>query len=219
MESNYRLVPIVRTPQINPGGTGRLDIFFSGVGKPERNKLVISISNPELIEEEDPGQIFGALGWGKTAGGKQVPLVTHGPKEEATYPIDPTGTTHVLNQGYFADVEEYNPERVESSERGYSSKLSEWNHGELAPLTIEFNFSEDAEPGDYSIYLVFTYGDEEETKIDQKEASFHINNLREQYEPWSTRLILGSGAAAVIGIVLEVGLVSHFIETIQALLQ
>jgi hypothetical protein len=53
----YRLVSRNRTPTVSPGGTVEIEMFLSGYGVPEKNKLHIQWSSPHVIDKKNPGSL------------------------------------------------------------------------------------------------------------------------------------------------------------------
>lgn len=51
----YSIVTCNRTPKVNPGEKLEIEIFLSGYGIPEKNKLSIKWSSPYVIDKKNPG--------------------------------------------------------------------------------------------------------------------------------------------------------------------
>jgi hypothetical protein len=183
----YSIVSRNRTPRINPGGKVEIEIFLSGYGMPENNKLYIQWSSPYIINRKDVGILTSCIAFiedrttGKTqpaAGNKFADSPDNPPLR-----LLPTGATIILNRGYFSD------DPVFSKDKGASkSKLvpimaeSSWD--DLPPLYLKLNTAKDAPSGDYDISFIFTYGDSQNLLQDYKLVQFHITSWWERNQGW-----------------------------------
>lgn len=157
----YTVTPILEDPYIDRGGKLKLELYFSGQGNVEDNKLHIQFPLDRVFEK-DSSRIVRRF--------EDEKGVT-----EVTDHADNIGHTMGLDEEYFKyDTNSDSPEefgRV-NSERSYQGK---------APLSVELQTKEDAVPGDYSIPITFTYKSRDSgLRQDFNEINFHVNSWQEE---------------------------------------
>lgn len=206
----YRVIPIVKTPRIDPGDSFELDIYFSGYGKVERQKLLVLFPHPEILNDEQPGVmrigIVGHVDWNNNAvraiitGDKITELDTI----ERERPVDQVGITINLPGAFFADdLREMNLNEIDIGK--YPQLYSEQLFDESPPVRVKLNTKSDSESGDYTIPVTFTFGADGYIYQSSEDVTLHINNKREQLEPWVTRAGIATVLVALMSLVHQAG--------------
>lgn len=206
----YRIIPIVKTPRIDPGDSFELDLYFSGYGKIEHQKMVVLFPYPEILNDEQPGVmrigIGGHIDWANNA----VRALVTGDKIkeqddfERDHQLDQSGMTLNLPGAFFAD--DLREARQQEMDIGtYPRIYSEQSFDGLPPLRIKLNTKPDAESGDYTIPVTFTFGTDGYIYQSSEDVTLHINNNREQLEPWVTRAGIATVFVALMSLVHQAG--------------
>lgn len=191
-EPLYSLIIRNRTPCVKAGGTLEVEVFLSGCGIPERNKLIVQWSSPYVIDKDSPGSFTGnvVLATDKVTGKQQIGT---GKTYSKSVNMDPIGATIILNQGYFWE----NP-RLPSDPKALRAVIGEWEWDGEPPLLLKLNTSKKARPGDYDITFTFTYGDAQNLAQDYKTTGFHVSSWWERNELWLAILAILIALASLI---------------------
>lgn len=178
----YSIVTRNRTPWINPGGKVEIEVFLSGHGMPEKNKLFIGWSSPYIIDEKDAGVVTSCIGFAvDKVTGKTQPVA--GKPHLRTHKITPDNIIIILNKGYFSEMP-LQPEDKEASESEIPRAMSEYTWDNEPPILLSINTTKDAPPGDYNITFAFTYGNEQSLLQDYQAVQFHITSRWERIQGW-----------------------------------
>jgi len=190
----YTLVTNLHKPSIDAGETITCDLFIVGSGAVQRSQIFVGHSNPNLVDE-NIGSVKTSLiidendeiVYGDAA-------LDHA--RDHTDDLSEAGGHYSFDNRYFETID-YDLDEIEDLDFGVS--FLETRHDTHVPLQFQLPTSENAKPGDYTIPLVLTYESEESVLRQTKEPiSIHINDAREQWEPWPTYARI---AIAVIGTV------------------
>jgi len=207
----YTIIPIVRTPNINPGDTFEVDLYFSGAGYPNENKLAVYHSHPNLVNSENPGTFTTTIKWkdGEIITGEDV---LSDPSLTTQRDLDEYGFLAKVSNAHFIPDTEINLNDPDSN-WPYPPKSSELGNDGIAPMEYRLNTAEDAAPGDYEISFVFTYGEEavgDELRInqDRQNVSVHIKNKREQLEPIPSIAAIAAALIALLSLIYTTGVFS-----------
>jgi len=201
----YSIVTRNRTPRINPGGKVEIEIFLSGHGVPDKNKLYIQWSSPYIIDKRDPGNAIFCLGSIDDKTGKASKAL------DPPWPIRKTGIIISLNKLVFKEM----PSLVrvkdkEAIETGLRPVISEYAWNERTerfdpPILLTVNIAEDAPSGDYDISFTFTYGSEQNLSQDYKSVPFHITSWWERNQGWVTPI--GVSIAFISLLIATIGII------------
>ncbi|WP_226022490.1 hypothetical protein [Halomicrobium salinisoli] len=254
----YRVIPIVRTDGVDPGEEFILDIYFSGSGKIDKQKLVVLFPHKNMIDSEAPGTVRNNLaGYVDWESNNLQSLITGGILDmyvelndnvdldeiddlselkgldivdelserydldvieeldsideisafddvRVSEDIDQTGLTIDVSDVYFADdLREYfnSPTMMDF----YPQLFSEQSYDDYAPLQLKINTSEDAEPGDYTIPITFTFGADGYIYQSSEDVNLHINNHRERLEPLPTWAGISAVVVALLSLLHQAG--------------
>lgn len=193
----YSIVTRNRTPEINPGEKVEIEVFLSGHGMPEKNKLFIGWSSPYIIDEKDAGVVTSCIKFfTHKATGKTQPV--SGKKFLQTHKLNPYGIVINLNKGNFLEIP-LQPEDKEASEFEISWVMSENVWDNEPPILLSINTSKDAPPGDYDVTFAFTYGNEQNLLQDYKVVQFHITSWWERNQGW---VVIASSIIAFAALVI-----------------
>lgn len=177
----YSLILRNRTPIVNPGETVNIEVYLSGYGIPEKNKLDIKWSSPYVVHDKNPGTVTYCikLATDKTTG-KSQPVTGNQFLESLN--LESVGIDAILNQGFFFN----NPTVAEVDKSGFCPVVSENQWDKNPPLLLSLNTARNALSGDYDITFTFTYGSEQNIHQDYKLTQFHITSRWERNQAWIT---------------------------------
>lgn len=210
----YAMLPVVKTPEVDKGDTVEIDVYFTGTGIPNRNKLYLSY-NPKLIDEYDPGEVRTWIGARSDNGvltpisgdipvsefGEDAQVMTEdGPVSVSEvggilperFPIRTPGTTVFLLPTLFfqregLDYTIYDNNSLQFSSHMIKGIMSEASHSGHAPIEIELHTDPSCSSGDYEIPLIFSYTNDEGVFIEKEVPKIHINSFYEanKFELWA----------------------------------
>lgn len=190
----YSLTTRNRNPVVDPGETMEIEVFLSGYGMPEKNKLFIQWSAPVVINQNRPGELVTSIKCATDpATGNMWPIV--GEKGLHSTKLDPVGLVGSLNRGYFLVA------HSEYDEFGLGPVISEYAPDPLRapPLLLRLNIDQDAPSGDYEVAFIFTYSKERELMQDYKAVPFHVTSRWERNQEY---VYLGAIIIAFITLVI-----------------
>lgn len=193
----YSIATRNRTPSVKPGGKVEIEVFLSGHGMPEKNKLFIGWSSPCIIDKKDVGVVTFCIKFATDKVTGKTQAVT-GKSALQTYKLMPDGIIIILNKGYFSE-KPLQPEDKEFSEFGVPYVISEYMWDNEPPILLSINTAKDALPGDYNVTLTFTYGNEQNLLQDHKVVQFHITSWWERNQGW---VVIASSIIAFAALVI-----------------
>ena len=175
--SIYSLIPRCRKTNIKPGDKLEIEIFMTGYGIPEYNKLDIKSSSPYVIAS---GLMYYSI---KEATNNKTnekqPVSGKAYLEEV--PLTQIGIVMSLVRAYFMDNPRDLPKDIDF---GIPMIMSENSWDDYPPILLTIITNKKAPKGDYDIYLTFTYSIQGNLSQDQKVVQFHINNWWERNQGW-----------------------------------
>ncbi|TKX86140.1 hypothetical protein EXE43_09930 [Halorubrum sp. SS5] len=173
MKASYELISVAQSSHINPGDTAQIEVYITGYGDIERNKLHIIHSVPDFLSDSDPGKIYLPIA-GLYDDSDEMSGVASGPfvgKKE----LGDTGTMIHLHPSYFVE-----PARRRKSDE-LPDVLAEGSHEGLAPVQVQINSSKTTPPGDYDFTFTLSYEDDKgEVRQTQQTTSIHVNSWVER---------------------------------------
>jgi hypothetical protein len=191
VKSEYTPIPIVRTPEINPGEEIKIDIYLSGTGIPEQNRLFIS-PNKNLVGDEDPGEVRTYIQQATNDITGETEAVS-GENHVQIWPVARSGAHIGLRDANFYPVPD-----MEETEGFLHPRVSERDHDNHAPVEVQIN-SRRCNPGEYSIPVVFIYESEGDIKLARQEASVYVRT-------WAERHRRALEAIGLIGVLATLGI-------------
>jgi len=220
MKASFHLIPRLLTPSIVAGETIEILLFISGYGNIIKNKLNLTHSSKELIDEKTPGYILSNV-YVKTDPETNEQKITIGKaaQEPSKHKLDTTGTHIVLSPHYFLDRNKIPKENVPPPpNHGLPAISGEIEFEKTPPIVIKIKTNSDAPSGDHKIDLTLTYvsngsnggnggggkgsndnpddNDNFDVQTDHKEVTVHVKNWMEK-DGWKwaiagTLIALGS---------------------------
>lgn len=173
MKASYELISVARSSHVDPGDTAQIEIYITGYGEIERNKLHIIHSVPDFLSDSDPGKIYLPIAGLHDDSDEMVGVSSGqiiGEKE-----LGNTGTMIHLHPSYFVEP----PRNRRSNE--LPDLLAEGSHEGLAPVEVQINSSRTTPPGDYDFTFTLSYeNDDGEVKQSQQMTSIHVNSWVER---------------------------------------
>jgi hypothetical protein len=205
LKSSYIIVPRILNPVIDAGETIIIEIYISGSGHIEKNKMNVNMPSKQLVDLQNPGTIYSdisllqEIATGKTQAlrGKNIPVESRVPPHK----LDGYGVTIVINDAYFFETGSLGKNYA----KGLAAIEAEKLHDKMAPFVLEINTSRKARRGDYGIDISFTYSDGAEMATDHKVVNVHITDWVEKYSKWLEIIGLGAALATIIGLLALYG--------------
>ena len=172
--SVYSLMIRNITPKIKAGDTIQIELFISGYGIPQKNKLIISWSSSYVIDKINAGFYT---------------TFNSEPRQ-----IDPAGIIYDFPQSNFA----ISTLGYEPADYGLPFVITERAFNGIPPLWLRINTVKTAPSGDYDISFIFTYGDDQNMSQDYKTTQFHVMSNWEKNEQWLTILAVVIAALSLL---------------------
>lgn len=201
---SYELIPVLRTPSINPGRKIEIDLFISGSGQVDSCQLTIIHAHPQLLDfdREHPGKIYRGVIYNqdneKSLRGREC--------------IEDSGYSAVVNTNQNGTRINISPELLsyDSSDNEAETSLGnlERTHpteGNEPPFQICLFTDSDADPTDYEITFVLTVAKNGDVFTARESVKPHIKTKREQHETGITYAIVGSAIIAFVSLVYSTG--------------
>ena len=186
----YSLILRNRTPRVKPGDTLEIEVYLSGFGIPEKNKLFIYWSSPNVIDPKSLNPVSVTF---INFVPNIVPERYHIPKDSPTYTVqfDSTGARFSVPKPYFMMLVGDSSSNSSSQFPGIGADHA-WvsSASPSPPLLVTLNTSKAASSGDFDVTFVFTYGNEQNPLQDYKITQFHITSWLERNQWWIA--IIGS---------------------------
>jgi hypothetical protein len=178
LEPTYSLVSRVRKRNIKGGESVEIDIYVTGLGIPEDNKLVLIWSSPNVIDVSSPGVATHCIKQAtKQLKGKPMIAPIAGSKYATKSELDPNGIMINLNKGYFLPV----PKRKKPH---MPQIVGERVHAGYHPLSISLKTLKKAKSSDYKIDLNLTYRYKNTVKQAANTVEFRITNWWDRHQWW-----------------------------------
>lgn len=187
---SYSLVTRVLTPAVDPGARLEFEVYLSGHGELEQNKLAIYYP-PGLVNRHDSGHYV----FRKTAGIEG----------------DSSGGRHRMRRRRIAppidvlqlEVESFSPVKgtsiVQSEVRGDKKG---------PPLLVRANVSPECPPGEHPIVLVFSYFDGAEWRTARDVVKVAVRGLLARHMWLPVAAVVAAAMAAVL--ILVISLLASF---------
>lgn len=194
IESIYTIVTKSRSTDISPGDSLEIEINASGCGVPDKNKLYMSWSSPDVIDPKNPGRIevCEVITLSNTTKKYHIKKL----EPPTSYPCMKRSITVVFPKIWFVDKPIGTDGLPHSFLEGDYVK-DDKDDQPVPPMRLILNTSKDAKPGDYDISFVFTYFDKGRFKQDSKTVPFHVKNRYERNQHWLIPLSIFASLIAV----------------------
>ena len=176
-EPSYSIIARARNYNIKGDDSIDIDIYLTGSGIPEANKLVLVWSSPENIDVSRPGiATTNIIEYRTKVNGENivVPLTT---EKEQRIELSPDGTIFELLEAFFSPV-------PKSEERLIPQIMSERNSAGYPPLSISLKTLKKAKSGNYKIDIVLTYRYQNIFKQASDKVEFRITNWWDRNQRW-----------------------------------
>jgi len=179
LKASYALICRARKPIIDAGGKVEIEIYITGYGHVEKNKLLIHPTTA-LLRPDDPGKIEYCIDAERDHdSGKLTGRVSAGANQLTGGLLESSGSSVVLNQGNFMD----NPTQVQDHHQtGLPQIMAELICDKNPPILVTVNSPPDIHPGDYKVFFTLTYSDGEDIAFDQKEVTIHVRTWTENHQ-------------------------------------
>lgn len=174
----YSLTPIVRRSRIDPGGVVEIELYIAGHGPVEASKLQVFHVQDDLIDRDSPGEFVRSVDSKSSISGKRILIRGEDARDE--FEIDSWNTVIMLQDWFFENIpRKSDGEPLPASDIGV--KLSEGVHDDHPPLLLRLRVSPAAEPGTYTLPMVFTYVSDGHVEQDSETVSIRVTNWVDRY--------------------------------------
>lgn len=211
--ATFRLVPILQSSHADQGDSIAINLHFVGSGMISDNKLVVTYDLPDVLASH-PGTFEPSFSRKKNNEENSWEPVDNYDFDEDTHQLTSTGLTVNFPPWFFASLEESSEEYSDPStesdvqltdNKPFGQKMSAMNLEGHPPGVLTLNIADDAPSGDYKVSLTFIYKYGNVIAREDEEITFHVNTIREKYEPWPTRIAVVSGIAVVLSLIYTTG--------------
>ncbi len=208
-EPCYSIIARSRKYNISPGKKIEIDIYITGLGIPDNNKLYAVFSSPDVIDNSIMGTLKTCIKLGlDKLKDKDTIFPLSGNKCLETHALDTNGTTIHLNKGYFLPVPKSakpvgSEEKLGSEGQDFRMEMimAEQQFDDYAPISLSLPTLKTAKRGDYEIYFTLTYEYQNVIKQASHKTQFHITNWWDRNQ---AKVYMGSAGLAVAAFVLMV---------------
>lgn len=200
VEPIYSIVARARSHRIKGGDDIAIDIHLTGIGIPDANKFIFLWSSPNVIDSSKGGDCtYCTSVFDGKIEGKDVTFPLAGEDFSKHLKLDATGTMLHLHKGYFL------PWPMFPLPKGVQPDLpiivAERDSKSRCPISISLKTLRTADPGDYTVDLVFTYKHHNIAKQASARVDFHITSWWDRNQWW---IITGGSVIAFILLMLTV---------------
>lgn len=192
MDVEYSTIAVNRTPTIDPGDTIEIDLYWSGNGVPDKNRLYLNY-NRNLVNKDNTGEIRTFVKKAvDTDTGEVFPVsgTEHMQKSELEIPGTEIGFVETL----------FHPDSQARPDHMLSGVISESDHEGHSPVEVRINTAK-CPPGEYSVAAVFNYQINDIIKQDRVDIDIHVNTWSETHR---RKLEIG----ALIGVIASIGILA-----------
>jgi hypothetical protein len=215
MATNFRIVPRIRTPELNPGETAVIDLYVTGSGELRTNKLLFIHGYPNLTES-DVG--VARVGYKPKKEGV-LPYANAKDPDEFEHSLDDSGTVLNIPYHYSYSIPDNIEENLNHTTYGddeegvlepdmFDHVLGEMKYEGVPPIQFRLNISEEANPGDYELTFIYYYEAGTEIWSDREEVTLHVNTMAEQWAPWPTVAGIAAAIIALLSLMAQAGFFS-----------
>ncbi|MDL5361327.1 hypothetical protein [Halalkalicoccus sp. NIPERK01] len=186
MEPEYTIVPHNRTPEIAPGDTIEIDLYLSGGGIPDENRLYLSY-NKGLLDHQNTGEIRTYVKKGTDRATGEIHPVSGEEFEQSDQIAIPGTHLGFVETLFYEDV------HANSTLDDVPPLVAERDHDGHSPAEIRMY------TGDYSISIILNYSFEDVIKQDRQDITVHVTSWVERHRR-KLEVIGLFGIIATIGI-------------------
>ncbi|MFA9503925.1 hypothetical protein ACERIM_14270 [Natrinema sp. H-ect1] len=205
----YEIVPSTNKISVSKGEKATLRIYLTGYGEIERHKLTMFLEYDSLLSGEGGNFSIpfaknedGGISYGKPAIESDDQFVRE---------IEGNSTTVYITDFIFFDSPAFEfPDEKGSEDWMYPVIISEGDWGKHAPIEVELNIDEDAEPGDYDFQMFLMYSDRLESYQSSTTVKIHVQSKVEEYEPWPQRFAIFGALVALASLIYQTGFFALF---------
>ncbi len=170
LEPTYSIIARARSHDIKGGDNIDIDIYLTGQGIPEANKLVLLWSSHNIIDVSSPGVATYCIEQVTKKLNSKVMAVPVAGKNYITHrELDPNGLALFLSRGYFLPAPKQ--ENID-----LPLIMGERCHSGYHPISISLKTLRKAKSGDYEIDVNLTYTYKNITKQGSNKVKFHITS-------------------------------------------
>lgn len=210
VEPKYEIVPVVKTPTIDPGDDVEIDLYLLGYGKPELNRATMQHSLHDVLADvESPVTVFPGYGGVLTAENRLEKLWRADPAYRIGM-LPPSefpgpGVSFVFPDAGFADDPGVDESPTNKAPGGYPYPIVESYVDGYPPLKIALQtedpglYLRNRYSGEYELTFSFLYGDEVSFKQSMNTATIEVRSLSERYW-WVILVIAIASVIALLGL-------------------
>lgn len=179
IEPNYSIVTRARNYDMKGGDSIEIDIYLTGLGIPEANKLILVWSSPNIIDASSPGVATYCIREPilKKLNDKDMIVPVASDQLVDHVELGPAGVILNLLKAYFLPV-------PKSKEQFAPQVMAERNSAGYPPISISLKTLRKAKSGNYKIDIVLTYRYRKSVKQASDEVKFHITSWWDRNRAW-----------------------------------
>ncbi|MGB5926365.1 MAG: hypothetical protein WBH01_09815 [Dehalococcoidia bacterium] len=199
LEPIYSIVARARSHRIKGGDDIVIDIHLTGTGIPDGNKLICLWSSPNVIDSSKEGDCVGCAGvYYEKIDGRDIsfPIISG---ELFRVKLHENGVMLNLNNGNFLPAPV--PPPPQRTQSDLPINVAETQTDGRYPISISLRTLSTAQPGYYSVDLVFTYKYGSIVKQAYDKVEFQITSRWDRNQGW---IITAGSVIAFILLVLTV---------------
>lgn len=187
-ESKYTLLPVVETPNVNPGDDIKVGFYILGWGpEPIRSKLSVNLCGLELGQKNIT--ITEYVKSGLFQDGDKLAVKTGSKDSESVEISSEEGKTFTkgIDAGLFLR-RDYQINEAKSTYKNLDDPTpkplkpiqGELQHDE-APITLSFSLADDTDPGNYQMnFALVTKNEDGLVEVDHHKEEIHVKTLYER---------------------------------------
>jgi hypothetical protein len=188
IEPVYSIVARAGNHDIKPGDNIDIEIYLTGLGIPDTNKVVLLWASPNIIDPSSPGYFTYCIReWNGKIKGKDMIFPVASKELLIQEEVSPIGIELRLHKGFFLPI----PDR---ERRDIPAVMAERNWEGDPPISVSLKTLRNAQSGDASIDVAFTYTRGKIVKQASCKVEFKVTSRWDRNQWW----ILTVGVIAAV---------------------
>jgi hypothetical protein len=197
IEPTYSIVARARSHDIKRGDNIDIEIYVTGLGIPDTNKVVLLWASPNIIDPSSPGYFTYCIReWEGKIKGKDMIFPVASKELLIQEEVSPIGVELRLHKAFFLPT----PDR---ERRDIPAVMAERNREGYPPISITLKTLRQAKSGASSVDVTFTYTHRKTIKQASCKVEFKVTSWWDRNQWWV--LTVGSIAAAILLVLAAIG--------------
>ncbi|MFC6825241.1 hypothetical protein [Halopelagius fulvigenes] len=210
----YQIVTSTNRISVSQGEKTTFSVYLTGYGEIERHKMSVFLDYSSLLSGGEIVIPFHKDNEGNVSFGG--PVLEEG--NQLVHQIQGNSATLFLSELLFIDNPGFeSPPEDNALERLYPVIVAEGDWSEHAPIQVELDIAEDAEPGDYDFQMFLLYSDRLDAFQSSAVVEIHVQSKVEEYEPWPQRFAILGALIALASLIYQTGIITYILSALIAL--